>query len=65
MPQSPDARLPQDFVVRDFISLVHKVKMQEIIKKDWNSKTNICPYILNVDTNTYADARGKAIAFWN
>ena len=34
VPQSPDARLSQAFVVRGFISMISKVKMQEKIQKD-------------------------------
>ena len=39
MPQSPDARLSWAFVVRGFISIISKVKMQENIQRDWNSMT--------------------------
>ena len=59
VPQSPDARLLKAFVVRGFISMISKVKMQ---KK--NTETlkfldfNICPNILHAD----ADAGVIAIA---
>ena len=39
MPQSPDARLSWAFVVRGFISMIYKVKMQQKIQRDWNSMT--------------------------
>ena len=39
VPQSLDARLSWAFVVRSFISIISKVKMQEKIQRDWNSMT--------------------------
>ena len=39
VPQSPDARLSWAFVVKGFISIISKVKMQEKIQRDWNSMT--------------------------
>ena len=57
--QLPDARLSWAFVVKGFIGIISKVKMQE--KNTERLKfhdLNICPYILHAD----ADARGIAIA---
>ena len=48
MPQLPEAQLLLAFV--GFISMINKVKMQEKIQKNSNSKDfNICPNILHVD----------------
>ena len=43
--------------------MIRKVKIQEKLQKDQNSKTcNICPKILHVDADVDADAGGLAIA---
>ena len=63
VPQSPDARLSWAFVVRGFISMISKVKMQEKIQRDLNFYDfNICPNILYADADADADAGGIAIA---
>ena len=43
--------------------MISKVKMQEKIQKDWNSKTsNTYPYILHVEADTDAGGGGGGIA---
>ena len=62
VPQYLDARLSWAFLVRGFISMISKVKMQEKIQRLKFHDFNICPYILHADTDADADAWGIAIA---
>ena len=62
VPHSPDARLSWAFVVRGFISIISKVKLQEKIQRLKFHYFNICPNILHADADGDTDARGIAIA---
>ena len=56
MSKSPDTRLSKGLVVRGFISIISKVKMQEKIRKTEIQRLPHFPNILHVDADADADA---------